>query len=105
MNVVPHEISKKLNKYLRAAVSLEFALKMTENNDLSFGTSLLRRFSTGANVIGIDVTNNHVRENFRNFRITESWRELAFQPQKCVDFPLAGPNYNYPITGGVGLTS
>lgn len=97
-------IRDTLDKYKRAAISLEFALRMTEDNNLAVGTNLLRPFATGFDLIGFNAFNNRTRENFRNFRITETWKELLVDKSNiCVDFPLRSPNYLYPIDGGLNL--
>lgn len=97
------EIRQKLDRYLAAAISLEFALRMSENNDFGGGTNLLRPLLSGMDVIGLTLGDNHSRETFRNFRITETWADLTFHPRKCAEYPAVLPNYNYPMAGGIGL--
>ena len=99
----PH-VREKIEKYRNAAISLEFSLKMTERNDIGGEIGILRPFLTGASLVGLKASNNRSRQNFRNFRVTDTWGDLVLEQQrKCGDVPPATANFNYPITGNIGI--
>lgn len=100
------EARQKLEKYSRAAIGLEFALQMTEDNSLSAGTNILRPFAAGADLLGFGVTLPRSRRNLRNFKIIENWRKLAEDPvtkDECLKTRQWPGNYMYPIAGEIGI--
>jgi hypothetical protein len=98
------EAQAALDKYDQAAIAYDFTFDITEKNDVSANLDFLRTFSRGPFTLGVSGSNERQRQNTRNFRVTDSFEELATKVSDdyCVDGRVP-PNYVYPITGSIGM--
>ncbi|SEI04189.1 hypothetical protein SAMN02799625_05060 [Methylobacterium sp. UNC300MFChir4.1] len=84
----------------------DFQLRMTESNNLGGGTNLGNPITTGLNLVGLKLSDNKERQNFRTFRITTNIVDLMFEncdPVQQYDPKFKYQNFEYPIAGRIGL--
>jgi hypothetical protein len=99
------EAQAVFNKYDQAAIAYDFTFDITEKNDVSANSDFLRTLIRGPITLGVSGSNERQRQNTRNFRITDSFEELATKVSDdyCVDGRIP-QNYMYPITGSIGMS-
>jgi hypothetical protein len=97
-------IREALAKYEYAAIAYDFTFDITEANKLNATADLLSPFSRGTFTLGATAGSTLQRENTRNFRIADSFGNLAINvtDKYCRDV-ADGSNWIYPITGKIGV--
>ena len=91
-----------IEKYSKAAIAYDFTFDMTEDNDVSTAVDFLETFTHGMLGLGLKAEADRQRETIRNFRVSDTWGELAKEKGRCSQ--AAPPEEAiYPVTGTIGL--
>jgi hypothetical protein len=83
-----------------------FTLDMTENNNAQFTADVIKPLSHGLFTLSPAAGDNLLRQNIRAFTVTDNFKDLVqkVDPSYCnLNFAPSGPNYQYPITGTIGI--
>jgi hypothetical protein len=93
-----------VDKYRSSAIAYDFTFDITETNELTAGADFLRTLDRGPFKLGIGAGNERERQNIRNFRIADTFENLATKvgDDYCTN-PGKQKNWLYPITGTIGL--
>lgn len=97
------EVHRLVEKYDETAIVYDFTFTITEANNLSAELNLFRALSGGSDALGLKAGNNRMRQNLRNFRITDTFGGLLVAPLICPELAI-DPNYIYPVIGNIGLS-
>ncbi|MBB3937216.1 hypothetical protein [Aureimonas phyllosphaerae] len=93
-----------LETYANATILYDFALNMTELNNVSGSIEVKRPFSRGLDLIGIGANADHKRQNTRSFTIEDTFfKLLKYPPSKYCRDTRNAPNFDYPIAGRTRL--
>jgi hypothetical protein len=99
--------TKIFEYFAGTGIVYSFTLDMTETDNLQFNADILKSLTNvtkGVLTLSPSFGDSLARQNIRTFTITDNFRDLV---QKVSDsycnFGPSGPNYQYPITGMVGI--
>lgn len=95
-------IARALNKYEAAAIAYDFEFDLTGENSTRIEFDLLGAVTHGALGVGLSAGNSHTRRSKRTFRIADNFGDLR-RTKGCLDTIPDTVNFNYPITGDIGL--
>ena len=91
-----------IQKYSKAAIAYDFTFDITEDNDTSTAIDFLDTFTHGMASLGLKAEADRQRETIRNFRVSDTWGELAKEKGRCSQ--AAPPEEAlYPVSGTIGL--
>lgn len=93
-----------IQKFENSAIAYDFTFDMTETNNLDATLDLLELFRHAIGTAGISGGIDRTRQNIRTFTITDTFVGLLTKVKDdyCNTF-VAENNYNYPITGTIGV--
>ena len=98
-------VAYNLNYFSTTGIVYSFTLDATENNNASFTADVIKPLAHGTATFTPTAGNALTRENIRTFTITDSFGGLidVKNDQYCNEIGPSEPNYEYPITGRVGV--
>jgi hypothetical protein len=90
--------------FFETGIAYNFILDMTENNNLSGDTNLLKLFKHGKGTLQISGVADRQRQNVRTFTVTDKFSGLIRTiPDDYCAGQIKEENFIYPITGKIGV--
>jgi hypothetical protein len=93
-----------LSVFYDTGIAYNYALEMTENNNLSADANLLDPFTRGKATLGVAALGDRQRLNLRSFTVTDTFSGLIRDvPDDYCTGQIVQENYIYPIAGKIGM--
>jgi hypothetical protein len=99
------EARKIVTDFAGLGVVYAFTLDMTESNIASIGADIIKPIGTiqnGLFTVSPSLSNSLSRQNTRTFTLTDNFESLRTLKKKDCNYDVP-PNFEYPITGTIGL--
>ena len=93
-----------LNYFAGTGIVYSFSLDGTESEGASLSSDIVVPFTHGGLTLSPSLGNSLTRDNIRAFTITDNFSDLVRKvDDSYCDFGPSSPNYEYPITGTIGI--
>jgi hypothetical protein len=98
-------VAYNLGYFANTGIVYSFSLDGTETNGATFTADVIKPLAHGTATLTPSLGNTLVRENIRAFTISDNFAGLidVRNDEYCAQFPVADPNYEFPIVGRVGV--
>jgi hypothetical protein len=97
-------VADTLDYFSQTGIVFSFSLQMTESNSASLQADLIKPLTRGTFTLTPSVGDSVSRDNIRAFTVSDNFADLVktLDDNYC-DFKQAGPNFQYPIVGRIGV--
>jgi hypothetical protein len=97
-------VQDNLKLFAQTGIVYSFTLQGTESGGLSTTADIVKPLTHGTGTLTPTLSNTLSRDNIRAFTISDNFRSLVqdVKDSYC-NFDPPGPNYEYPITGRIGI--
>lgn len=88
----------------RTGIVYSFALEGSEMESVMFSADFLKAITGGTVTLSPSAGNSLTRDNIRAFTVSDNFALLLkLENHRCDELGHPGPNYEYPITGRIGV--
>jgi hypothetical protein len=93
-----------LDYFGQTGIVLSFSLQMTEQNSVGLQADIVKPVTRGTFTLTPSVGDSLSRDNVRAFTVSDNFHDLVTKMDETYcNFAQAGPNFQYPIVGRIGV--
>jgi hypothetical protein len=93
-----------LDYFSQTGIVLSFSLQQTEQNSVGLTADFVKPVTRGTFTLTPSVGDSLSRDNVRAFTVSDNFNDLVTKMDEAYcNFERAGPNFQYPIVGRIGV--